>query len=73
MIGMFRDTVSKFPVSKFQLGRYLGAAIDIVPTMARKILKKNGSEIYRISVRSLTPDEIQSPTELKVKRSMVCQ
>jgi hypothetical protein len=52
-------------VSKIQLGRYLGAAIDIVPVMARKILKKNGSVMYRTSVRPLTPDEIQSPTEKK--------
>jgi hypothetical protein len=33
--------------------------------MARKILKKNGSVIYRTSVRPLTPDEIQFPTEKK--------
>jgi hypothetical protein len=33
--------------------------------MARKILKKNGSVMYRTSVMSLTPDEIQSPTEQK--------
>jgi hypothetical protein len=39
----FRDTAAKFPVSKIQLGRDLGATIDIGPTMARKILKKNGS------------------------------
>jgi hypothetical protein len=31
--------------------------------MARKILKKNGSVMYRAYVRPLTPDEIQSPTE----------
>jgi hypothetical protein len=43
----------------------LGAAIDIGPAMERKILKKNGSLMYRTSVRSLTPDEIQSPTENK--------
>jgi hypothetical protein len=47
------------------LGRDLRAAIDIGPTMARKILKNNVSMIYRTSVRSLTPDEIQSPTEKK--------
>jgi hypothetical protein len=47
------------------LGRDSGAAIDIVPAMARKILKKNGSIMYRESARSLTPDEIQSPTENK--------
>jgi hypothetical protein len=37
----FRDTAAKFPVSKIQLGRDLGAAIDIGPAMTRKILKKN--------------------------------
>jgi hypothetical protein len=52
----FRDTAAKFPVSKIQLGRYLGAAIDIGPAMARKILKNNGSVMYRTSVRPLTPD-----------------
>jgi hypothetical protein len=61
----FRDTVAKFPVSKIQLGRDLGAAIDIGPAMTRKILKQNGSVIYISSVRPLTQDENQSPTERK--------
>jgi hypothetical protein len=61
----FRDTAGKFPVSKIQLGRDLGADIDIGPAMTRKILKQNGSIMYRSSVRPLTQDEIQSPTEKK--------
>jgi hypothetical protein len=64
----FRDTAAKFPVSKIQLGRDLGAAIDIVPTTTRKILKQNGMVMYRSSVRSLTQDEIQSPTEQKERQ-----
>jgi hypothetical protein len=48
-----------------QLGGYLGAAIDIGPAMARKILNNNGSLMYRTHVISLTPDEIQSPAEQK--------
>jgi hypothetical protein len=52
----FRDTAAKFPVSKIQLGRDLGAAIYIVPAMTRKILKQNGSAMYRSSVRPLTQD-----------------
>jgi hypothetical protein len=52
-------------VSKIQLGRYLGAAIDIGPATTRKILEKNGSVMYRSSVRPLTRDEIQSPTKKK--------
>jgi hypothetical protein len=50
------------------LGRDLGAAIDIGPAMTRNILKKNGMVMYRSSVRSLTLDEIQSPTELKERQ-----
>jgi hypothetical protein len=64
----FRDTSAKFPVSKIQLGRDLGAAIDIGPATTRKILKRNGMVMYRSSVRSLTLDEIQSPTEQKERQ-----
>jgi hypothetical protein len=32
--------------------------------MSPKILRANGQVVYRTSVRSLTPDEIQSPTEI---------
>jgi hypothetical protein len=66
----FRDTAAKFPVSKIQLGRDLGAAIDIGPAMTRKILKKNGMVMYISSVRSLTLDKIQSPTELKERQEL---
>jgi hypothetical protein len=61
----FQDTAAKFPVSKIQLGRDLFAAIDIGPAVTRKILKQIGSFMYRSSVRPLTQDEIQSPTERK--------
>jgi hypothetical protein len=33
--------------------------------MACNIWKANGKLVYRTSIRSLTPDEIRSPTELK--------
>jgi hypothetical protein len=46
----------------------LGAAIGIGPAMARKILKNNGQLMYRTSVRSLAPDEIQSPSEWKERK-----
>jgi hypothetical protein len=61
----FCHITAKFPVSKIQLGKDFGAAIDIGPVIARNILNKNGSVMYRTYVRSLTPDEIQSPTERK--------
>jgi hypothetical protein len=46
------------------LGRDLGAAIDISTDISSKILKANGEVLYQTSVRSLTLDEIQSPTEI---------
>jgi hypothetical protein len=61
----FNDTAAKFLVSKIQLGKDLCATIDIGPVTARKILKANGQVMYHTYVRSLTPDEIQYPTELK--------
>jgi hypothetical protein len=39
----FCDTAATFPVSKIQLGRDLGVAIDIGPAIAGKILRRNGS------------------------------
>jgi hypothetical protein len=66
----FRDTADKFPVSKIHLGRDLSAAIDIGPAMVRKVLQKNWNVIYRTSFRSLTPDEIQSPTEQKEREEL---
>jgi hypothetical protein len=60
----YRDTAASFPVSEIQVGRYMGAAIDIGTAMSRKVLKANGQVMYRTSVRSLTLDEIQSPTEI---------
>jgi hypothetical protein len=64
----FRDTAAKFPVSKIQLGRDLGAAIDIGPAMTCKILNQSGSVMYRSSVRSLNQDEIIPPTEQKERQ-----
>jgi hypothetical protein len=50
------------------LGRDFGAAIYIGPPMTRKILKQNGSVMYRSSARYLAQDEIQSPTEQKERQ-----
>jgi hypothetical protein len=61
----FRDTNQSFPDSKEWLGRDLGPAIDIVPAMSRKVLKINGEVMFRVSVRGLTLDEMQSPYEHK--------
>jgi hypothetical protein len=61
----FRDTGQSFPDSKEWLGRDLGPAIEIGPAMSRKVLKINGEVMFRVSVRGLTLDEMQSPYEQK--------
>jgi hypothetical protein len=63
----FCDTSARFPVSKVQLGRHLGLAIDIGCAMACKITKANGQVMYRTYVRSLTPEEIVSPVEKQAR------
>jgi hypothetical protein len=65
MIGMNGSSlvtlVTVFPVSKVQLGRDLGAAIDIGPVVDRKIMKANCEVMYRTSVMPHTPEEMVSP------------
>jgi hypothetical protein len=63
----FHDTSFNFPDSKIQLGRDLGAAIDIGPAMALKVLNVKGKVMYCTYVRSLMPDEIQSPSETQTR------
>jgi hypothetical protein len=67
----FRETATKFHVSKIQLGRDLGDVIDIGPTMARKSMKKNGSVMYRTSVRTLTPDEINFQLKRRSAKNLI--
>ena len=55
---MFRDTIASYPEDKMVLGRDLGPALDIGPSMTRKLLKKNGMVVYQSTVQPLTPDEM---------------
>jgi hypothetical protein len=48
-------------MSKVQLGRDLGPAIDIGPATSRKIMKSNGQDMYETSMRSLNSEESVSP------------
>jgi hypothetical protein len=60
----YSDVSVGFPDTKIQLGRDIGPAIDIGPTMMdRIILKKNGEITYKTDVQSLTPDKLASPDE----------
>jgi hypothetical protein len=46
----YRDVSVGFPDINIQLGRDLGPAIDIGPTMSHIILKKNGEITYKTDV-----------------------
>jgi len=59
----FRDTSETFPNDKAVLGRYLGPSIDVGPVLTAKILKMNGTVVYRSTYRALNDDELNSPTE----------
>jgi hypothetical protein len=60
-----RDTGQSFPDSKEWIGIDLGPAIGIGPAMSRKVLKINDEVMFRVLLRVLTLDEMQSPYEQK--------
>ena len=51
------------PEPREVLGRWLGPAINIGPTMMSKILKENGQVIYSSTYHVITDDEMQDPKE----------
>ena len=59
----FRDTNETFPNDKVVLSRYLGPSIDVGPALTAKILKMNGSVVYRSTYRGLNEDERNSAVE----------
>jgi hypothetical protein len=61
----FQDTGQSLPDSKEWLDRDIGPVIDIEPAISLKVLKINGEVMFRVSVRGLTLDEIQSQYEKK--------
>ena len=63
----FRDVAAPFPQDKMVLGRYLGPSIDIGPAMTAKILKSNGQVIHTSTYRALTPDELGSDEQVKMR------
>lgn len=65
---MFRDNNPTFPDDKMILGRYLGPATDVGPIMTSKILKSNGQIVYRLTARSLTPEETDDPVQIEARR-----
>jgi len=54
---MFRDQPVAFPDDNPVLGRYLGPAINVGPTLTAKILKANGEVVYRSTYRALIDGE----------------
>ena len=51
---MFNDSQTTFPEAKFQVGRWLGPAIDVGSALTYKILKSNGRVVPRSTIRHLT-------------------
>jgi hypothetical protein len=62
----FRDTAAKFPVSKIELRRDLGAAIDIGPTMTHKIMKQ--MEVSCTEHQSYLSPRIKYNPQLNIRR-----
>jgi hypothetical protein len=61
----YREGSSNFPLPREVLGRTLGPAKGEGNEMAQWCLKANGNVAPRRTVRSLTPDELASETEIQ--------
>ena len=53
-----------YPDENPALGRYLGVAIDVGPSMTAKILKANGEVIYRSTYRGLKESEVNNAVHI---------
>ena len=58
---------SSFPEPKEVHDRWLGPSMDIGPAMCSKIIKSNGQIINLSSYRAITEEEIQDPTQKKLR------
>ena len=58
---MYNATTWKFSEPMFELGQYLGPAIDLGYTMTAKILNKTGEVISRSTFHHLKMDGMENP------------
>ena len=66
---MFNDSQTTFPETKFQVGRWLGPAIDVGAALTYKILKNNGRVVLRSTIRHLTLDELTNPDHIAMTKA----
>jgi hypothetical protein len=66
---MFRDNTPTYPDPNLILGQYLGPATDIESALTAKILKANGQDVCRLSLRHLTDDELQCPVHIDLHKA----
>ncbi len=65
---MFRDNLPTFPYNKLILGRYLGPATNVGSALTAKIIKLNGQNVCRSTLRHLTNEETHCPIHLETRR-----
>jgi hypothetical protein len=65
---MFWDNLLTFPDNKLILGQYLGPATDVGSALTTKILKLNGQNVCRSTLRHLTNEETHCSIHLETRR-----
>ena len=66
---MFNDSQATFPGTKFQVGRWLGPAIDVGSALTYKILKSNRQVVPRSTIIHLTHDELTNPDQISMTKA----
>ena len=65
---MFNDSQATFPETKFNVGRWLGPAVDVGSALTYKILKSNGQVVPRLAIRHLALDELTNPDHISLTK-----
>ncbi len=65
---IYRLGTIDYPDEPLRLGKYLGPAIDVGPTMTAEILQQNGKVVYRSTYRPLTVEE---RADAAIQKSMI--
>ena len=66
---MFNESQATLSETKFQVGRWLGPAVDVGSALTYKILKSNGQVVPRSTIRHLTTDELTNPDHIAMTKS----
>ena len=66
---MFNDSQETFPETKFNVGQWIGPAVDVGSDLTYTILESNGQVVPRSTIRHMTLDELKNPDHIVMTKA----